>query len=261
MAEDVVVAPDLALTPSWRDSLPADLKAEKSLESFKDVGALAKSYIATKAMVGTKAAVPGATATPEEIAAYRTALGVPATPEGYTIKPHQMMAHSEWSKDAQAAFLKLAHAEGLPPAAVEKVIHWYGDFIGAQVTSNQAMEAQARAALRTEWGANFEVFMGAANRGLSRVEQALQLDPGTLLEATRGTDPGVVAKAFHWIESQFLEDGFVAGESAGGMTREDAQAKLTAIDAALATVDPNSERARELVNDKYRYLAAAARAK
>jgi len=42
---DVALEPVAAppAPPDWRASLPEDLGADKSLESFKDVGALAKS--------------------------------------------------------------------------------------------------------------------------------------------------------------------------------------------------------------------------
>ena len=246
----------------WRASLPEDIRSEKSLESFKDVGSLAKSYVETKRLVGAKqgVTVPGADAKPEDVAAYRKAIGVPDTPEGYTIKPHAMMMHSEWNKEAQAGFLKLAHEQGMPPAAVEKVLHWYGDFVAGQVKSNDVMAAEARGELRVAWGPNFDVYMGAANRGLSRVEQAIGAEAGTLVEATKGTDPAAVAKAFHWIESQFTEHGWVQGAPITGIGPEEARTKIQEIDTQLNTLDPNSDRARELVELKYQYMSAARRA-
>lgn len=255
-----------AVTPSWRDSLPDDLKADKSLESFKDVPALAKSYVETKKLVGAKQGltIPGEGATPEERKAFdaqvRKALGVPEAPDGYKVKPHEMMAHPEWNKEAQVGFLKVAHAAGMTPEQVNTTLGYYADFIAGQVKSNAAMEAEAKAELRIAWGPNFDVMMGAANRGISRVEQAAGLESGALIEATKGTDPAAVAKAFAWVEQQFLEHGFVQGEPIAGISADEARDKVATIDAELAKIDPNSQRASDLVNQKIQYLRAASRA-
>src|SRR3990172_11892156 len=88
-------APEPAPAPAptdWRAALPADLQADKSLEQFKgkdwaEVGpTLAKGYVETKKMVGGSLKVPKEDATPEEQAAFYTALGRPETPDKYETK-------------------------------------------------------------------------------------------------------------------------------------------------------------------------------
>ena len=37
----------------WKQSIPEDIRADKSLESIKDVGSLAKSYIHAQKLVGS----------------------------------------------------------------------------------------------------------------------------------------------------------------------------------------------------------------
>lgn len=55
---------------NWRDSLPENLKADPSLSSFKDVAALADSFVRTKALVGSSIRVPGADASAEDRKAF-----------------------------------------------------------------------------------------------------------------------------------------------------------------------------------------------
>lgn len=96
--------------PNWREVLPEDLRDNPALKDFHDVGALAKSYTETKAMVGGMMRVPGEDAGKEDWAAFNaklmdkvpglvkmpaeddedglnalwTKLGRPVTDEGYT---------------------------------------------------------------------------------------------------------------------------------------------------------------------------------
>lgn len=266
MAETEVVTPptEPVVTPptaSWRDTLPDDLKSDKSLESFKDVPALAKSYIATKAMVGSKPVIPGPEAKPEEIAAYRKAIGVPETTAGYKLKAHEIMAHPEWSREAQDAFVGQAHAAGLTNDQLNTVVGWYADFISKTAKDNQRLETEAKVELRTEWGVNYDTFMGAANRGISRMEKALGLGAGTLIEATKGADPAAIARLFHHIESTFVEHGFITGEPVAGIGKDEAEAKITLLQADLLKVPAGSDRAVEIIEEIIKYQTAAMHAR
>lgn len=50
---------------SWKDELPDELKNHESLKDVKDVAALAKAFVDTKAMVGASVRLPGPDAAPE----------------------------------------------------------------------------------------------------------------------------------------------------------------------------------------------------
>ena len=252
--------PDPTPTPSWRDTLPEDVRNDPSLKDFKDAGGLAKSYIATKAMVGTKSAIPGPDAKPEEIAAYRKAIGVPDAPTGYKVKAHEIMAHPEWNRGAQDEFVKAAHAAGFTPDQVNTAIGFYADFVAKSAKDNQTAEAEAKVALRNDWGVNYDTFLGASNRGISRMERAMGMEPGTLVEAVKGSNPEAIARLFHHIESTFVEHGFVTGEPVAGLGREEAQAKLGTLQAELLKVPPGSDRASEIINEIIKYDQAARRA-
>lgn len=264
MAEtDTIVAPDAAasaVTPptSWRDTLPEDIRGDKSLADFKDPAALAKSYIATKAMVGQKAlAVPGENATPEERAAFHAALGVPKTPAEYKLKAHEMMAHPEWNRGAQDEFVKLAHAHGFTPAQADAAVQFYANFIGTQVKANEKMATEGRVELKGDWGVNYDAFMGVANTAMGQAAQALGVERGDLFNATSGSDPALVARLFHWVGSNLAEHGFLQSEHLDSITSPaDAMSKMQEYQAQLLKVPEGSQQARELI-DKIANLGRA----
>lgn len=60
--------------PNWRDGIPEDIRASEALKDFKDVGALAKSYVETKALVGRSLRLPGPDASEADKKAFREEL-------------------------------------------------------------------------------------------------------------------------------------------------------------------------------------------
>lgn len=69
---------------TWRDSLPDDIKNDPSLQSFKDVDGLAKSYIHAQKMVGSeKTSIPREDWTESDWAGHYDKLGRPDTHENY----------------------------------------------------------------------------------------------------------------------------------------------------------------------------------
>ncbi len=59
---------------TWRDDLSDDIKDDKGLADFKDIGGLAKAYLDTKADVGRSIRIPGPDADADTIAAFNTDL-------------------------------------------------------------------------------------------------------------------------------------------------------------------------------------------
>lgn len=226
-----------AAPPAWRASLPDDVRGEKALDSFKgqdwqDIGpALAKSFVETKKLVGAKTdgmiRVPGATATPEEKAAFHKALGVPDTAEGYQISRPEVALNGQWNEGAEKEFLQLAHRHGMTPAQVQAAIGFYGQWEAQKLADGQRQAQEVMGQLRKEWGPNYEANLGRANRAVEQFGGAELID--YLAQTGLGRHPAMV-KTFVAIANAMVESGAMeTGTMDLGTSAEEAQGRITAI--------------------------------
>ena len=94
-------------------------------EDKADVEALSKSYQGLEQLLGKKAnsvPVPNEKSTPEEISAYRKAIGVPESPEGYKLKPEQLPQGVSWDDSVAKRAAELAHKHNIPAAAMSELM-------------------------------------------------------------------------------------------------------------------------------------------
>jgi hypothetical protein len=241
MAEDAVVVGSVVATSTpdattsgngWMSSLPTELQGEKSLQSFKDIPSLAKSYVEAQKMIGGSIRLPKPDAPPEErdkvIGDIYTKLGRPETPDKYapTALPDGMVFLPESVK----AFQTGAHKEGYTQKQVDFAFTHYSGLVKvalAEQTRLQTKELEeSTAALRAKWGGDFDTNLSTAQRF---TEQVLG-EPVYQLLKSKGLDnhPLIVEK-FGEIGSKFGETTPPGGEavSTGGIA--DAKAKLEAI--------------------------------
>lgn len=216
--------------PAWLETLPEPLRAEKSLATFKDVGALAQSYVETKKLVGSKTEgmvkVPGADAKPDEVAAFHRALGVPESPDKYAIQRPEIALQGGWSEQAVKDFLAVAHKAGMTQAHVQAAISFYGQWEAQKLAEAQRQAQATMATLRQEMGPNYDANLGRANRAVQQFGGQELID--YLAQSGLGRHPAMV-KTFVNIANAMVESG--AMETAGdvGLDGEEAQTQLDAI--------------------------------
>jgi hypothetical protein len=90
-----------------------------------NVEALAKSYDVAQRALGRKAQAvlpPTEKSTPEEIAEYRKAIGVPDSPDGYKLKPEQLPEGVSWDDSVAKRAAELAHKHNIPAAAMSELM-------------------------------------------------------------------------------------------------------------------------------------------
>jgi hypothetical protein len=264
--ETAPAAPATPETPAapptdWRAGLPDDLKADKSLEQFKgkdwaEVGpTLAKGYVETKKMVGGALKVPKDDATPEEVAAFHTALGRPETPDKYgtTIPEFPPELGITLDQEGFNAFLKVSHGAGLTAKQVQAVMDWYGEYtLGTvdKMTENTAQTRKvAEAALKKEWG-------GAYQRNVNLARQAVRdlfSDDPQLAQAVEeaGNNPNLI-KAMVRMGERMMEHGEITGDIPPGQSVAQLEAEVTKLRA-----DPEVVNGTPAAIDKY--AAAIAR--
>lgn len=195
---------------SWKDSLPADLKTDKSLESIKDIASLAKSYIHAQRLVGVdKIPIPNKHATPEDWQAVYSKLGRPDKPEGYKIN------FKEGTKVDDAtlnAFKSLSHKSGLLPNQAQAIVDFYNDLT---TKTNAELDNQAKAGrtkaeqeLKSEWGNAYDAkLQSAANTAVKYI--GADFAHLILSDGTKVGDHPTFVKAFASIAKDLGEDSVV----------------------------------------------------
>ncbi len=214
---------DGTFTEGWLDRLPEELaEAKPTLGKFQNFGDLAKSYVSLQTVIGKKAnavAVPNEKSTPEEIAAYRKAVGVPDAPDGYKLKPEQLPEGLTWDDELGKGFAEIAHRHNIPAAAMQELAARYMASETAKLeeyskSANAELEA-GKTELRKEFGGNYEANIQLA----ARVANTVGLDP----ESPGLRDPNVV-KALVRMGKMVSEDKISQlsqGAQAGALSAKD----------------------------------------
>jgi hypothetical protein len=167
-----------AAVPDWRESLPDELKTEKSLQSFKGIPDLAKSYLEAKKanskLVNSKGLiVPTETSPPEEVAAFNKALGVPDTPDGYELAVPELPEGMTYNEDRTKKFAALAHAKGVSKAAFQEIVKAFNaDQVAeheARIAANKEFVEKTTVEIKKEWGKDFETNLSQADAAIDKI--------------------------------------------------------------------------------------------
>jgi len=199
-AEAVGEKPDWLEAKFWTDKGP-------------NVEALAKSYDVAQRALGRKAQAvlpPTEKSTPEEVAEYRKAIGVPESPEGYNLKPEQLPDGVVWDDNVAKKAAELAHKHHIPAAAMQEFMKF--DMERAALMNQAAanmIEAQlesGREELKRVWGDKMPEKIELARRAAVTAG----VDP-----SSQGfVDPQVV-KAIVGLAEKLSDDKLVAGDETG----------------------------------------------
>lgn len=229
--------PPEAFTPSFDGALQADgtfaegwhtkaLGAEYNgplagVKSVADVDKMLRDNIAAaRAKTDGMVRVPGEGAKPEEIAAFRKALGVPDTAEGYGALRPETIPEGVWDADAEKALQSVAHKHNLTPAALKDIVGLYAGQIDGQMKMGEAQAKEFVAGetskLRGEWGDSFEPNV----RNVVRLAATVGLDPTNPIFQSAD-----VVRAFHRITSMMSEDKLINGATVNLAVSPQEQAK------------------------------------
>jgi hypothetical protein len=181
--------------------------------------------------------VPGDDAKPEDIAAYRTAIGVPEKPDGYALPAPKDAAGNpiEINTAVMERVTQAAHKHGIPKASLDAVLE---DLVAADVADHDTLvkDRQAKAGEHVKgWGDDREAKLAQVNAaakeaGFTRED----------MEYLRGlpSGPGKVLDHLAKHGANFSEDSLVRGESRTfGMTSAQAQKEIDAIKADSSLLD------------------------
>lgn len=190
----------------WRQKYSQDPAVQKRLERYASPKAALDALFAAQTRISKGDLLPTLkeNATPEELADYRTAHGIPDTPEGYDLTLSNGLIIGEADKPLVDEFLKTAHAENMHPSQVQKTLGWYMDKQEQARVAQEARDAESRIGcldtLREEFGPNYQkevkIAFDVLNAAPPDVKDRFlggRLADGTMI----GNDPAVI----RWLNS------------------------------------------------------------
>ena len=157
------VLPDGSLPEGWVNRLPDELAGHKvALEKFKRFPDLVKWGVHAESKLGERFQAPGEGATPEQVAKWHKALGVPDDPAGYDLKPPEKLPDGVAFNEVQAGeFAKVAKEIGLTPVQARKALEFHLQTRGVEekalMDAAMKQHAENKATLQKEFGDKFDV--------------------------------------------------------------------------------------------------------
>lgn len=173
--------------------------------------------------------VPGDDAKPEDVAAFRKALGVPDDPTGYGLaKPETLPDGVSWDDAYAAEFGKTAHELGLTAKQAAKLSEWQTQRVAAQVEQARAELAKSdeaeKAALQKMFNGDANA-VNAAVAAAQKVGAKVGLPPNAFDPADKDYWGNEALAAFAKLSAQLGEHGFTPGSgNPGAMSVDEAKA-------------------------------------
>jgi len=167
---------DGRLSDGWADHLPDDLKPQASAlaglagKYHGSIPELLKGALHLQGIAGRKIGAPTAEWTPEQVAEYRAAHGVPEAPDKYDFTPPEgaLPEGITWNAEVFQGVKEWAHRSHVPAAAVKELPAVLASVDRARQQAAMQMvldrDAATEQALRTELGADYDRKMTDAAR-------------------------------------------------------------------------------------------------
>jgi hypothetical protein len=225
----------------WTETMFEDaaLRTSPTFARYKSADDFARGHLELERKFGERPQglqVPGQDATPEAVQAFRTALGVPQTPDKYTTTaPTMPDGMPQMAPEAFQGFLAEAHKAGMTDAQLAPIVQWYAQYSAQQWQAFQEGEGAQRQAgyeqLKQHWGAMADHNIAVAMEGLRRefgdtgwVETMVAKDADGRPQLL-GNVPQFVQMAYELARLKG-HDRFVPGGAHGATSAQDAQERI-----------------------------------
>jgi hypothetical protein len=206
--------------PSLSSVIPESYREKDWVkQNTKDPESFFKFVDNLNTTVGKKGViVPGEKATPEEIKAYHTALGVPGNPDGYEFVEIEELKGSKRIPETDAAVKKIMHEAGIPKESAKKLQAGFEKLMfqshKKMLDENKVLDDAFDAATTKLFGDKKDVAIANAKKLISEntppeiIPIIDKLDNNSLIILAATLD-GIVKK-------YIKEDGFSGGAGTGG---------------------------------------------
>lgn len=200
-------------SPAWDATLDAEYRTALASKGWKSPNDMAKSYLELERKVGAKGViVPGKDASPDDVASFRKALGVPVAADKYELD----LAPDSYDARRVAMALPIFHKAGVPNAMARELVQAVGAAeraeLGRIVAERRAAEQLDVEQLKEQWGAAYESKTAGMRQAAVRIGFMTETDLGKL-EQSIGT-----ARMFHFLDNIFarIGDDDIVGTGARG---------------------------------------------
>jgi hypothetical protein len=147
---------------NWREQVAGeDSKVRERLARYASPAEVARALVAAQEKIRSGELRPGITAksTPEEVAEYRKAAGIPEAPDKYDLDLGGGLVVADADRPLIDTFLEAAHRTNQTPEQVKAGLRAYYEITEAAEAQRSALDESTRTAaedaLRTEWGQDF----------------------------------------------------------------------------------------------------------
>lgn len=236
------------------DMLPEDLRSEASLQSFKDVGALAKSYVHSQRMLGNSIRIPSEDTNPEakqefyerlskvdgvmlkpnpedpeSMNKFFNSLGRPESPDKYDLKiPDDVAPFLDQRKVEE--YKQLAHRMGMTNEQANVYAQYEVQKLNEYTQRLQQGKEQSSKILRDQWGPDYENRMQGAKAAMEVYREKYPDAVNQLLGSEAGNNPALIAMLSE-LGQLHQESGHVGASRAVqyGMSSDEARDKIAEI--------------------------------
>lgn len=209
----------------WVDRLPTDFLREEDREAFRVHAAkyknpldAVKSDFHKERILGRRGVpVPGESSSPEEVAAFRKAVGAPERVEDYQLRPDNLPQGMDWNDDLARPYAEIAHKYHIPAKAMQEMVAIQLSHETARMQQTAVMVERelntGRTELREAFGSEYDRKISLAQRAAASV--------GVDARSRGFLDPAVV-KGFVRLAEMIDEDRISSGSNSalqGGLKR------------------------------------------
>jgi len=250
---------------NWREFIPEEHRAEKSLESLKSFPDMVKGYVHGQKLVGSSVRLPKPDAPEEERKAFLDdlygKLGRPTKPEEYKVQVPEVFQGkngqpSVFSEDIHNSFKGLAHQIGLNDGQVQALVNWQADQFTQSLKTADTEYITAVGDLKARWGPNYAKNQEIANRAFKTIATPKQ---AAIADALGILNQPEMVEMFYNVGNILAEHNVIPGAVEGVTTKGEAQAKIDAIladpkHAYRNPRDPGHAGAQKQVSDLFRIV-------
>lgn len=172
---------DGAFSPEWYTRFEELQPYAATLAKFRRPEALAKSYANLERLRG----YPATTDSPR-MEAFRQAVGLPATPQEFTLTRPDNTPDEIWDDSLAESLARVAYEHGVPAPAMAALCEHYSQegrlaMQAAQLAQQEAVE-HAETELREDWGSRFDANMNAVSNVLRTLGSRAGVNVANLMD-------------------------------------------------------------------------------